>query len=258
MNKSSLLYVGFVLFAIILYFGTDLKSEDQRDIEKSRSIIKQSISAQTLLRDAYHQLDDEQKVQVDELKILIDRAGDNEERMRLLEQLAGLYYKWGRFDVSGYYAEEIALERNTLEAWSLAGTTYAAGIRILKSERNRSYCAERARSALEQAKLIDPSNPEIDLNLALTYVYLPEETRPMQGIQMLLQLKTQHPEYAPVYRHLGTFAMQTNQYEKAVERLKQAIALEGERGNVTCLLAEAYRALNQADSSSHYEQKCKN
>jgi len=257
-SKAWPLYLGFVVFAILLYVGTDVKSTDQKAIEKSRALVKQSKSSQVLLRDAYHELDQAQRVQIDEINILIEKAEDEESELRLTEQLAGLWYTWGRYDVSGYYAEQIADVRNSADAWSIAGTTYSLGIRNSQDEQTVKYCTERARAAFDQAKLLQPENPDADLNKALTYVYRPEEDNPMAGIQMLLEVKNKYPDYAPVYRNLGTFAIQTGQFEKALERLRQAWALEGDKGKVSCLLAQAFEATQAIDSAQYYTQICKN
>ncbi len=256
-SRIWLLYAGCALLALIIYFGTDVKSSDQKDLEKSRSLVQQSKSSQVLIREAYHQLSQGQKNQIDELKVLIEKETDESNRLMLLEQLAGLWYSYGRYDVSGHYAEEIANKRNTPEAWSIAGTTYTLGIKNASDDQIKAFCAERARGSFDQAKLLKPENPEVDLNKAMTYVYLPEETNPMAGIQMLLRVKDQYPDYAPVYRQLGTLAIQTGQYEKALERLRQALNLELEDKKTSCLLVQAFDALGQIDSARFYADQCK-
>ena len=259
MNKRKwLLYGGFALLSVLLYFGTSVKSKSQKTLEKSRVLVKQIKSTQVLLKEAYHSLSGVQKAQVDEIQVMLEQSADEENNLNLYERLAGLWYAWGYFDVSGHYAEKIAEERNTPEAWSIAGTTYSRGIQADVDDRSKRYSANKARAAFEQSQLLQPDNPEVALNLALTYVQLPEQTNPMQGIQMLLNLKEAQPKYGPVYRHLGMLAIQTGQYEKAVERLRQASVLEPSRKEINCLLADAFIGLNQSDSSAYYKTLCNN
>lgn len=241
-----------------LYFGTDVISNKQRTLEKSRVLVKQTKSKQLVLRDAYHKLTAEQRTQVDEIKVLLERAEDESRRLGLLETLAGLWYRWGHYDISGIYAEEIAEKRNTAEAWAITGTTFTRGIQLDKDERTRQFCAEKARAAFDQAKIIEPENPEVDLNKALTYVYMPESSNPMAGIQQLLQLKDAYPDYGPVYRYLGMLANQTGQFQRALERLRMAWVLEEDREEVGCLLTETFTALSMPDSARFYSQYCKN
>jgi tetratricopeptide (TPR) repeat protein len=252
------LYAGFGLLAALIYFGTDVKSNNQKTLEKSRVLIKQSKSTQVLLRDAYHTLDNDQKNQIDEMNVLLEREEDESSKMGMMERLAGMWYNWGHYDVSGHYAEKIAEARNTAEAWAIAGTTYSQGIQAGQDDRTKQYCADKARAAFDQAKLIQPDNPNVDLNRALTFIYRADESNPMAGIQMLLQLKNQYPDYAPVYRNLGRLANQTGQFEKALERLRTAWALEGDRAKVSCLLEETFVGLGIPDSIEYYSKLCKN
>ena len=253
-----LLYGGFILMSVLLYFGTSVKSQSQKTLEKSRVLVKQVKSTQVLLQEAYHSLNSTQKTQVDELQVLLDQDNEVANKLSLLERLAGLWYTWGYFEVSGHYAEQIAQERNTAEAWAIAGTTYSRGIQADVDDRSKKYSANKARAAFEQSKLLQPDNPEVQLNLAMTYIHLPDDANPMAGIQMLLSLKDAYPSYEPVYRHLGLLALQTSQYAKAVERFSQAKALDASRIEINCLLADAFSGLNKVDSSAYYKTLCNN
>ena len=253
-----MLYAGFIVVAALIYFGTSVISSKQQTIEKSRVLVKQSKSIQVLLREAHHSVKPQERVQIDELGVLIERASSDQERIGYLEQLAGMWYSLGHYAVSGHYASKIAEIRKDASSWSIVGTTYAQGISAAKEERDKKYCAEQARGAFDQAKLLDPSNKDVDLNKALTYISLPDEGNPMAGIQMMLKLKNQYPDYAPVYRHLGRLGIQTGQFDKALERLRTAWALEQDQGKVSCLLSEVFNALGKADSAQYYNQLCKN
>ena len=251
------LYVGFLIVAVLIYFGTSVISTKQETLEKSRVLVKQTKSVQLLMRDAHRSLNAQERSKIDELNVILDQVKSEEERLGILEQLAGAWYRLSNYEVSGHYAEQIAEIRQSAEAWSIAGTTYAQGISMNNEERDRLYCAEKSRAAFDQSKLILPENQDVDLNLALTYVNLPDESNPMAGIQMLLKLKSQYPEYAPVYRHLGRLGIQTGQFEKAISRLQTAWSLERDEGKVSCLLSQAFQELGKVDSAQYYSQLCK-
>ncbi len=253
-----LLYTGFIVLAALMYFGTDVKSNNQKSLEKSRALVKQVKSSQLVMREAYHRLSSNQRSQIDELKVLIDQEKNDESKLNLLKQMSGLWYRWGHYDIAGHYAEKIAEIDDSADSWAIAGTTYAQGILSDLEDRTKLFCAEKSRAAFDQAKLLRPENPEVDLNRALTYVNLPDQSNPMAGIQMLLQVKTTFPKYAPVYRHLGRLANKTGQYDKALERLRTAWQLENDRGKVSCLLAETFKALGATDSTNYYSNICKN
>lgn len=257
-KKTAILYLGCALFALTLYFCTDVKTSEQKQVEKSRVLVKQSTSIESLLRNAHGALSPNIKNQLGEIDVLMERATSDEERLELKERQAGLWFQANQWAISGHYAEEIAEQRQTVEAWSIAGTTFTRCIQMEQDEKVKAFCADHARSAFDQALLIEPKNPDAELNKALTYIYRPDGDNPMAGIQMLLAIKNDYPDYAPVYRTLGRFAIQTGQYEKALERLRQAYSLEKDAGKVSCLLAEAFTAMQKADSAAYYTQLCNN
>lgn len=255
-KKSTILYVCCALFACLLYFCTDVKTAEEKAIEKSRVLVKQSTSVESLIRDAHHDLSPELKNQLDEANVLMERATSDEERLQLKERLSSIWFAANQYAIAGHYAEQIAEERQDVESWSIAGTVFTQGIQREEDQKVKAFCADHAREAFNQALLIEPANPEAELNKALTFIYQPDESNPMAGIQMLLAIKKDYPDYAPVYRTLGRFAIQTGQYEKALERLRQAYSLEKDAGKVSCLMAQAFTAMEQLDSAAYYTGLC--
>jgi len=80
----------------------------------------------------------------------------------------------------------------------------------------------------------------------------------MQGILMLRDLNTKYPKNVAVLNQLGKLALQTNQSERALERLEAAIKLEPENNVTICLLAEAYSQLGDKTKATEYKKKCVN
>lgn len=68
---------------------------------------------------------------------------------------------------------------------------------------------------------------------------------PMQGITILREMLQENPENVDVLWHLGHFSIQSGQYEKAVERFKQIIALDVEHyADAYFYLGRTYATLN--------------
>jgi Flp pilus assembly protein TadD len=140
----------------------------------------------------------------------------------------------------------------------MAGTTYAICVKNSQDEKVKSFCSKRAVKAFESAISLAPEKIEPRINLAICYVDNPSQDNPMQGILMLRELNTKYPQSVPVLNQLGKLALQTNQIEKALERLEAAIALEPENKNTICLLATAYKNAGDQVKSNEYQKKCVN
>jgi uncharacterized protein HemY len=71
--------------------------------------------------------------------------------------------------------------------------------------------------------------------------------KPMQGITILREMLQENPENVDVIWHLGHFSIQSGQYEKAIERFKQIVALDVEHyADAYFYLGRTYATLNDS------------
>ena len=82
----------------------------------------------------------------------------------------------------------------------------------------------------------------------------------MQGIMMLLDVVKKDPGNYKANLSLGQFAIQSRQFDKAVNRFKTAIANASKKDNIVepwFYLAESYRQLGMKKEAISAYQKCK-
>ena len=260
MNRNQiLLLVGGVLLFVVLYFGFDIIPQKSKDLEKSRSLNIESTSINNLLKDAMATLDAQQKSIIEAINLDIQKASnDTVARIERIKSLSGTWYEFGFPAISGSYAEDIANMLKTDESWSIAGTTYAICVKNSEDPKVKDFCSKRAVKAFENAISIAPDNIDHRINLAICYVDNPMQDNPMQGILMLRELNTKNPENVAVLNQLGKLAIQTNQNERALERLETAIGLEPENQTTICLLATAYKNIGNTAKADEFSNKCVN
>ena len=73
---------------------------------------------------------------------------------------------------------------------------------------------------------------------------------------MLREYNQQEPENVLVLTTLARLAIQTNQLEKAIERLNTAIGVEPDNVKANCLLVQAYDRLGNKEKAAQYAAKC--
>ncbi len=260
MNRNQiLLLVGGLLLFLILYFGFDIIPQKTKDLEKSRSLNIESTGINNLLKDAMATLDAQQKSIIEAINLDVEKSSkDTTALIERIKSLSGTWYEFGFPAISGSYAEDIANMLKTDESWSIAGTTYAICVKNSEDPKVKDFCSKRAIKAFEKAISIAPENIEYRINLAICYVDNPVQDNPMQGILMLRELNTNNPENVSVLNQLGKLAIQTNQNERALERLETAIGLEPENQTTICLLATAYKNIGNASKADEYSNKCVN
>ena len=254
-RQQIILITSCVGLFIVLYFGCDTKPPEVKNSEKSLVNTIEATSIQNIMKDAGGKLDQEQHIVIDYMTKSLGSEEDSS-RIERLEALSSKWYEFGFPSIAGYYAEEIANKRNTEDAWSICGTTYTLCIKLSEQQDVKDFCAGRALKAFESAISLNPSNIDHRINMALVNVENPPNGQPMTGILQLRELNEKYPENVAVLNQLARLAIRTNQIDKALERLEQAIAIEPENKNTNCLLAEAYGLAGQAPREESYREKC--
>lgn len=258
MNRTQWIVIAaaVALFSV-LYFGFDTKPGGHRAIEEKRSLSAVSTDANSLVLEAKKSLGPQQLANLSAIETQLEKADSDSVRSDFLIQLSSNWYNYGRPDVAGYYAEEVAKILDTEEAWSIAGTTYSTCLDQDTEEKVKGFCTERAISTLETAASLNPGNIQHKINLALVHTKNPPKDMPMKGVLMLVDLNKQHPENVSVLTQLGRLAIKTGQFEKAVERLGKAVELEPENWAANCLLASAQENLGNQKGAAIFKAKCK-
>ncbi len=256
-NKKQLVVIGIsVLVFCLFYFVLDTKPSKQKLVETSRSANFESTGIQLIFEDAKAGLKKDQLNAIEAGEVQLKNATSDSLQQKSKMELSKMWFQMGHPAIAGYYAEEIAEVNNDESSWSIAGTTYLYGVQAYEEEKLKDFCAKRSRKALEKASSLNPDNIDHKINLALGYVEFPPKDNPMAGILQLVGLNKKYPENVNVLNQLGRLAIQTNQIDKALERLKSAEALEKNNKTTICLLAEAYSKKENETLFNAYSVRC--
>jgi len=257
MKKGPAILLLFcALLFCLFYWGFDKVPVEIKKAEKSRSLSFEKINIASLISEELEKLSSDQRAYVFSAQAALSQESPDSTRVSVLKNLSGFWFQEDRRAIAAHYAEEIAEMTDDTDSWSIAGTSY-----VLCSQREESeiadFCRDKAISSFENAISLDPEDIDHKINLALAYVYRPLQDNPMKGILELRQLNEQYPENTSVLVQLARLSIQTNQWENAVKRLNMALELEPNLPSATCLMAEAYRQLNQVDQAELFDSKCK-
>ena len=257
MQRSQVISIAlFIGLFSILYFACSTKTKEQEAVEKSRAENLEILNIDRINADAIKGISGPNRLQVTEWIDSLALLSVEEDKVRIYEQIASLWYNEGRPLLSAYYAEKIADLKNTEETWQITGTSYLIAAQRLQDDREKQYAVQRSRLALEKAISLNASNIENRINLALTYVEQPLESNPMKGILMLVDLNKENLDNIPVLMQLGRLAMGTNQLDKAVERLSRVTELDPDNRQAHCYLEEIYTKQGKMEEAAREKQFC--
>lgn len=259
MSRQQYILIGSVtLLFLILYFACETKPPGQQQVEQSRLLQAEATDVNVLIREAHDKLTASQVSTIQAIQQEFAQTSEDSARVDILQQLSGRWYENGYPAIAGHYAQEIADIEGSEEAWSIAGTTYAICVQRAEDDKVRQFCNQRAITAFENAISLNPNEVRHQVNLALTYTDAPPANEPMKGVLMLRELEQTFSESPLVYTSLAKLAIRTGQFERAIQRLSQALEIEPNNLNAICLLAQAYAGTGNVAEAQAFDQQCQN
>lgn len=254
--QNIIIMMGVVLFGL-LYFGLDVKPKKFDSIERNRALATQDTDISNLIKDVQGTLSPNQASLLIALERELENATSDSIKSDLLKDLSGKWFEYGQPHIAGFYAEQVAEIDQSVASWSIVGTSYASTFKGDFDEKVKNYAFQRAVTAFENAISLDPSDIRSKVNLALCYVQRPPQENPMKGILLLLDYDKQYPDNPLVLSNLGRLAIQTGQYEKAIQRLEKVVEIAPETKTTYCLLYKAYEGLGDQAKAASFQKLCK-
>lgn len=251
------LFSSFLLL-LTMYIGCETKAADVKEIAKTRSLVVENTTREVLEMYAKKELGSADLLLLENLNKDLDKNTDLIKKAEIARKLSAKWFDLGHPAVAGSYAEMVAEWFPSAEAWSIAGTTFGQAIPQKEDAKVREFAANHAITAFENAVSLAPDEWTNKLNLALVLTDVPPQDNPMKGVKMLLELNKNYPDNARILFHLGRLAIQTGQFEKAVERLEKSLKLDDAQPQIYCLLERAYRETSKSDLANMAADKCRN
>lgn len=118
----------------------------------------------------------------------------------------------------------------------------------------RMWNAEQAVDLFRKANDLAPTD-STKLDLASAYIEGTGET--MQGVQLLLGVVQEQPDNVPALLLLGRLAIQSGQWEKAIERFDHVLQKDPQNTEAIYFLAEAYKGKGDRSKAVQYFERAK-
>ncbi|PTT00118.1 hypothetical protein DBR11_10840 [Pedobacter sp. HMWF019] len=123
---------------------------------------------------------------------------------------------------SALYLEIVASKEKTLNNWLNAGGRLMKAFDTTQDSVMQPALLQKANTAYTNAMAIDSTSAEAKTGLGITIVN--GMGMPMKGIAMLLDVVKKDPKNLKAQMSLGTFAIKSGQFDKAIVRFNDIIA----------------------------------
>jgi outer membrane protein len=166
---------------------------------------------------------------------------EKEKKSIFADSLRDLYMQAGQFDSAAWFAGQAAAFLNTTESFLKAGNSYYEAYTFAMDKAKQEALAERTREYLQRVIDANPKNLEAKTKIGMTYF----SSNPPKGVGILREILAEDPKNELVLFNLGMLAIQSGQYDRAVERLNELIAVNPKHIQGQLLLGVAY--MNSGD-----------
>ncbi|MBL6447482.1 tetratricopeptide repeat protein [Fulvivirga sp. 29W222] len=188
------------------------------------------------------------------LKEKLTASKNIEKSIIFADSLAKLYLSVSKYDSAAKFVEIIAQNIPNVENLQRAGDTYYEAFSFAMDAGKRAEMGKKAREYYEKVLKESPNRLDIKNNLAMTYL---STSNPMQGIMMLRDILKQDPENEKALFNMGALSMQSNQYDKAIERYSKLVELYPENTQARFFLGVSYMETGQKDKAKEQFIKVK-
>jgi tetratricopeptide (TPR) repeat protein len=163
--------------------------------------------------------------------------GRNEKSSIFADSLRGLYSQAGKFDSAAWFAENAATFLKSSDSYLKAGNSYYEAYTFAVDATKQQALAEKAREYLGKVVEENPGDLESKTRIAMTYV---SSDSPMKGIRMLREVLETDPKNEFALFNMGMLSVQSGQYDRAIERLQELVAVNPGHIQGQLLLGVAY------------------
>jgi tetratricopeptide (TPR) repeat protein len=171
---------------------------------------------------------------------------------------AGKSLAWdrlGHVHVAAWYAELAAQESSTASEWVEVGNKYLIAYSSGIDTSIKPFLLERGREAFIRASELEPDN--LNTKVSLAACYLEDQAQVMKGVTTLLDVVATDSAHIQANLMLGKWGLVSQQYEKAIKRLKFVVSLRPENLEALFLLGQAHEELGDAVKAEEYFDLCR-
>ncbi|RYD54643.1 MAG: tetratricopeptide repeat protein [Sphingobacteriales bacterium] len=164
---------------------------------------------------------------------------DSSRMASVFTRLAKTWQQHKQMPAAAYYFAKAAKLENSEKSLNFAGQFFLDLIHDAGSQEIATWEAQEAIDCFKRALVINPDNDTTKMALAASYIEGTGET--MQGVQLLLGITREKPDNVPATLMLGRLAIQSGQFDKAIQRFETVLKIEPKNTEAMYFLAEAYK-----------------
>jgi tetratricopeptide (TPR) repeat protein len=176
-------------------------------------------------------------------------------KIQYLDSIIRFWDKQMRPAIAAIYAEDKAELTQASGDWMEAGNRYLQMASFLKGD-DQQWAYTRGKAVFETILKSDPENADAKIGLGICLVESGQGS-PMEGIGLLRDVVDKDPGNTRAILQLGHFSVFSGQFQKALERYRQALAVDPLLDEAYFFIGDTYAKMGETDSAFIFLNKYK-
>lgn len=176
-------------------------------------------------------------------------------KIQYLDSIIRFWDKQMRPAIAAIYAEDKAEITQAGSDWMEAGNRYLQMASFLKGD-DRQWAYTRGKAVFETILKTDTENADAKIGLGICLVESGQGS-PMEGIGLLRDVVDKDPANTRAILQLGHFSVFSGQFQKALERYRQALAVDPMLDEAYFFIGDTYAKMGETDSAFLFLNKYK-
>ncbi len=243
MSKTKIIISAVAILLIIgIFLLPKVVVDNSADVEMTSSGEASSgVTAQSPEVDAMHNttISPEDETLLNDLRENYKSNADNEKSAIFADSLATVFKRYNKLDSAAKYYAIAADKVPSQEALLKAGDAYYEAYTYAVAPERSQQLGEKAREYYEIVLGREGGEALLNVkaNLAMTYI---ASADPMKGIALLREILEKDPNHKGAIYNMGVLSIQSNQYDRAIERFEQLVGLDPENVQAQFYLGLSY------------------
>ncbi len=195
------------------------------------------------------------QAEVNALDKKVSSIPDSAAMAPVFQELAKKWQEQKKMPVAAYYYAKAAKLENSEKNLNFAGQLFLDLVHDAGSAGVQVWEAQQSVACFKRSQELNPANDTVKMALAAAYIEGTGET--MSGVQLLLGIVREKPDNIPANLMLGRLAIQSGQFDKAVQRFETVTKKEPANTEALYFLAEAYKGKGDKAKAIALFEQCK-
>ncbi|OJV53658.1 MAG: hypothetical protein BGO31_02020 [Bacteroidetes bacterium 43-16] len=186
------------------------------------------------------------KAEIENFEHKATTATDPKEKFLAYESLGKRWQAIGQKGIAANYFAKAGDLENSEKIMNFAAHLYEEGMKASEDPAVRQLFADGKVASLNKVININPANDTATLDLALAMI---DQGDVMNGVFKLRDFAEQNPKNLRAQVTLGKMALQSRQFDKAIERGKIILAIDKDNFETHLFMGEAYKEMGNTEKA---------